>query len=117
MTSYILKIFAQVGTYMGWLVAIIQLPMWVINLVRTQRKLRALTQKISDLEEENRDLENEIAEQKDRAYIWFRTLKELLLLTKTRCPQVYYGFIDTYGGEQKFTDWWILPEPPKKIEE
>jgi hypothetical protein len=113
MFEQIFKIFGRLGTIAGWFVAIIQVPVWIYSIINAQRKKQALKIQIQDLE-------NEYAENRDLANQWWQMLKELLMMTKHRCPTVYSEFTDFYGGEEEFKGWWILPNPPeirKKIYE
>jgi hypothetical protein len=60
------------------------------------------------------DLENECAEYKDLAYQWWRILQVLLELTKRAYPFVYEEYTESYGGKEKFEDWW---QPPQMLSE
>ena len=108
----IFKIFGRLGTIAGWFVAIIQVPVWIYSIINAQRK-KALKIQIQDLENQKQDLENENAENRDLANQWWQMLKELLMMTKHRCPTVYREFTEFYGGEEEFKGWWIIPNPPE----
>lgn len=114
MWDAILRMLESWGAPAGWITAIVQLLIWIIGVpifyMRYRRQLNELEQTVVEQREE-------IAKVKDLANAWFQMTREAVRMMRTRAPKVYRDYVDSYGGEQNFTDWWVVPEIPGREHE
>lgn len=107
------KILEEWGTFAGWITAIVQLPIWLIGVPFLFYKNRKRKREM-DLIRQDRDYwKDEFFKMKDLASSWHQMTKEIKTILQHKAPEAHRDFIESYGGEDKFEDWYKLPEVPK----
>jgi hypothetical protein len=96
--------------FLPWIAAIVQLIVWPINILRYKKKG-------SNLEQDVQYWKEEVSKARNKANDWFQITKHALYILKDKAPEAYKDFVNTYGREEKFKDWYTLPEMPKEEEE
>lgn len=98
-----MAVFHALGSALGWVVNVIQLALWLIQLARLRQKRNQLEADIAALQEE-------LAETRDLANAWWQVTRDAVLMMRERCPRVYQRFAEYYGGVEQFDAWWRLPK-------
>ncbi len=109
MWEVILRTLEIWGAPAEWITAIVQLLFWVIGAPICYRRYR---RRVRELQQAVEEQQEEIAKVKDLANAWFQMTKQAVSMMKGGARKVYRDYVDSYGGEQNFTDWWVVPEIP-----
>jgi hypothetical protein len=107
----LLGILQRWGAPAGWIAAIVQLLIWIIGFPVFHMCYRRQVQKLQQIVDEQQE---EIAKMEDLANAWFQMTKAAVAMMRSRSPKVYRDYVNSYGGEHKFTNWWVIPEIPYK---
>lgn len=114
MWESIISVLERLGAPVGWITAIVQLLIWVIGVpifyFRYRRRVRSLDQKVAKLEQEGEDLQEELAKMKDLDSKHFQMIIAALSMMRARAPKLYRDYVDSYGGEEVFKNWWVVPK-------
>ena len=86
---------------------------WLIGvpfLFYTNRKRK---REIMDLIQQDKNYwKEECYKMKDLANSWHQMAKEIKTVLKHKAPEAHADFVESYGGEDKFQDWYKLPDIP-----
>lgn len=100
------------GTLAGWITAIVQLPLWLIVIPFFYYKNKKKRKEIDSLIQEQTYWRDECYKMKDLASSWHQVTKEAVSIMKYNAPATYKKYVEDYGGEDKFQEWWKLPDIP-----
>jgi len=106
------KILEEWGTLAGWITAIVQLPIWLIGVPFLFYKNRKRKREMDLIQQDKNYWEEECYKMKDKANAWHQMTKETVSFLKYKAPEAYRDFVESYGGEDKFQDWYKLPDIP-----
>ena len=112
MINYIIGVLEKWGTLAGWITAIIQLPIWLIGVPVLYYKYRKRKGEFDAVVQEKNYWNEEYYKKMDLANAWHQIAKEELSIMKHNAPETYRKFVESYGGEDKFQEWWQLPDIP-----
>jgi hypothetical protein len=106
------KILEEWGTLAGWITAIVQLPIWLIGVPFLFYKNRKRKREMDLIQQDKNYWKEECYKMKDLANSWHQTAKEIKTVLKHKAPEAHVDFVESYGGEDKFQDWYKLPDIP-----
>lgn len=112
MIDNFVRLLEKWGTLAGWITAIVQLPIWLIGVPFFYFKKRKWRKEFNTALQESNYWKEECYRTKDNANAWFQMTKEALNIMKYNTPETYRKFVESYGGEANFQEWWKLPEIP-----
>ena len=112
MINYIIGVLEKWGTFAGWTTAIVQIPIWLIGAIFLYFRERKRKGEFDALVQEKNYWNEEYHKKIDLANAWHQIAKEELSIMKHNAPEAYKKFVESYGGEDKFQEWWQLPDIP-----
>lgn len=112
MVDYIIKLLEKWRTLAGWITAIVQLLIWLIGGLFFYFRERKRKKEIKTIFQEKEYWKEECYKMKDKANEWHQLTKEAVNIMKYNTPGIYEKFVESYGGEDKFQEWWQLPNIP-----
>lgn len=112
--TWLLHRLEALGTPAGWIVALLQLGIWAVGgpvlLLRSRKRRKEEVSQHNSLKMRIEELEEALGEAEDQANEWRQMTKQAVLMMRARCKDAYRDFIEFYGGEDQFRDWWQMPK-------
>lgn len=112
--EWLIKILEKWGPIAGWLVALLQLLVWIFFIPILLYQRHKNSKEKEKIENELIFWQDEASKAKDTANGWYQITKQAILMMKHGAPDVYISFVESYGGEENFKDMWTLPEIPEE---
>lgn len=106
------RVIEKWGTLAGWVTALAQLPIWIIGVPFLYWRERKRKKEIKGIFQDTNHWREEFYKMKDLANAWHQMTKEAVNIMKYNTPEMSKKFVESYGGEDKFQEWWQLPDVP-----